>query len=258
MQLCRSSIKLAANVTLEVVILAKWGFYGFVIATMMSLVATHFILHLHRKVHYQAATSDAIADHKRISLKERGGLSSTFIAVALTACVASFVCFLVACLLDIYRVENSRGDINIVVDYSIISVGKSIPDSQLEPNDVGTRFLQVMWFFLCVLMPLWVTFLFGILYAFPLSRTWAERIFVMGEIAFAWSCAEVLLVSTIFAVLQMPTFGDGLIEADCSACFVVDTQLLGGFGMLCVGSIISVTVNVWLYRKAHGIIYGSP
>jgi len=77
----------------------------------------------------------------------------------------------------------------------------------------------------------------------------------MAEIAFAWSCAEVLLLSTIFAVLQMPIFGDGLVENDCTACFIITTRILPEFAILCVGTVLNVTVNVWLYRKAHSVIY---
>ena len=82
-----------------------------------------------------------------------------------------------------------------------------------------------------------------------------EKLFVMADIAFAWSCAEVLLVSTIFAVLQMPTFGDGLIGANCIACYVVSSRFLSDFAYLCVGAVLIVVVNVFLYRKAHVTLY---
>lgn len=72
------------------------------------------------------------------------------------------------------------------------------------------------------------------------------------------SCAEVLLLSTIFAVQQMPVFGDGLVESNCAACFLVDTKILPEFSVLCIGTILNVGVNVWLYRKAHGILFSLP
>lgn len=106
-------------------------------------------------------------------------------------------------------------------------------------------------------MPLWCSCLLLVLYTVPsLSKVWMERIFTMAEIAFAWSCAEVLLLSTIFAVLQMPIFGAKLVENDCKTCFVITTQILPAFGLLVVGAFLNVAVNIWLYRKAHGIIYG--
>merc|ERR1712238_348781 len=42
---------------IEIIVVAQWGFYGFVVATMMSLLSTHVILHFHRRVHYHANTN---------------------------------------------------------------------------------------------------------------------------------------------------------------------------------------------------------
>jgi hypothetical protein len=246
----RSTIRLAPTVTLEIVVLAKWGFYVFVFATVMSLLVTHFILHRHRQVHYPSSeerTGVESAD-PGVRIKERNA--------RISICMLAFVWYMAGCFSDAYQVENTRGDVSFATDYSIVSVGKAIPESQLDPNSVGTRFLQFMWFFLCVVMPLWALLLFGILFAVPLSQVWAERIFFMGGIAFAWSCAEVLLVSSIFAVLQMPTFGDGLIEANCTQCFVIDTKLLLLFVLLCNGTMLCVILNFGLYGHAHRIVYG--
>ncbi len=80
-------------------------------------------------------------------------------------------------------------------------------------------------------------------------------IFTLAEIAFAWSGTQVLIVSTLFAVLQMPTFGEGLINADCSTCFVVSTRILPDFAFLAVGGVMIVGTNVILYHKAHYILY---
>ncbi len=225
---------------------------------MMSLISTHYILHLQRKVQYHDSRTlkPESEDLEKMGMKARGGLSNSFLVSAGLAVLVSFAFYVAGCVVDIYQVTNTRGEVSFTVDYSVVSVGHAIPGSQLEPNDIGTRFIQAMWFFLCVAMPLWCTFLFGILFLYPFSKAWLERIFVMGEIAFAWSCTEVLLVSTIFSVVQMPTFGDGLIEADCSACFVVDTKILPNFAFLCIGSVLSVSTNLWLYRKAHSIVYG--
>ena len=227
-------------------------------ATMLSLLSSHYLLYRHRKVHYHdliTAKSEPESEPKK-GMKARGNLSNTFMLVAMFAVVVSLVFYIVGCVVDTFQVSNTRGENTFSHDYSIVSVGHAIPASQLDPNNAGTRFIQFMWFFLCVAMPMWCSLLFGILFVYPFSKVWLERVFFLGEIAFAWSCAEVLLVSTIFAVLQMPTFGDGLIQADCTACFIVTTAILPHFAFLCIGSVLSVTINVWLYRKAHSIVYG--
>ena len=170
--------------------------------------------------------------------------------------LASIGFYIVGCVMDIYEVTNTRGILVEIIDlYSVISVGQAIPESSIDPTDVGILYIQAMWYFLVVAMPIWCSFLFGLLFFVSWTQKWMERIFVMAEIAFAWSCAEVLLISTIFAVLQMPTFGDGLIEADCAACFTVDSRILKEFAYLAVGSTLNVMVNVWLYRKAHHVVY---
>jgi hypothetical protein len=56
----------------------------------------------------------------------------------------------------------------------------------------------------------------------------------------------------------MPVFGDGLVENNCAACFQVDTDLLPEFAVLCLGTIMNVGVNVWLYRTAHKVIFPQP
>ena len=240
---------------------------------MLSLLSSHIILHYHRHMHYKKAeivTNSGIeessveppdqskekekASETKKGLKGKGQLSSSFLSLAGLGVLFSIGFYLWGIFVDIYTVISTRGDIRIVNDYSVVSVGTSIPDSQIEPDEIGTRFLQVLWFILCVVMPLLCSCLFGALFLLPLTPTWIERIFFLGEITFAWSCAEVLLVSTIFSVLQMPTFGDGLIDADCNACFVVDTEILGSFAFLCIGSVLNVAVNIFLYRKAHALI----
>lgn len=225
---------------------------------MLSLLSSHFLLVRHRKVHYHDLVQEQAAsdlDSKK-GMKARGNLSNTFMILAMFAVLVSLVFYIVGCVVHIFQVSNTRGENTSSQDYSVVSVGHAVPESQLEPNGFGTRFIQFMWFFLCVAMPLWCALLFGIVFVFPFSKVWLERAFFMGEIAFAWSCAEVLLVSTVFAVLQMPTFGDGLIKADCTACFIVGTAILPNFAFLCIGSFLSVTINVWLYRKAHSVVYG--
>jgi len=277
----RSSLVLAPGLSLDVVIMAQWGFYGFVIATMLSLSSTHIILHYHRKVHYHQkpktgdmATSgddgnvvesgdkistesnnDRVDDEKR-GLKELGDLSTGFVVTAITSLLVSSAVFLAGVTTKLFEVTSTRATESETVSYSISSIGMAIPGAYIDPNHAGTRFIQFMWFFLGIVTPVLCSALFLVLYAVPsLSKGWMEIIFTCAEITFAWSCAEVLFLSTIMAVTQMPIFGDGLIENSCTTCFLIDTNILPEFSVLCIGTILNVGVNVWLYRKAHGIIY---
>jgi len=250
----RSSLLLAPGLTVDIVIVAQWGFYGFVVATMLSLASTHVILHYHRKVHYHQSTDTTTSG--KAGIKELGKLSNGFIIVALASIFVSMALFIAGVIVESFEVTSTRGATSVTTAYSIASIGTSIPGAYIDPDHAGTRFIQFMWFFLGVATPLLCSALFFALYAIPsLSKSTMEVIFASAEITFAWSCAEVLFISTVFAVKQMPVFGDGLVQSNCVACFLVDTKILPQFWILCVGTILNVGVNVWLYRKAHGIIY---
>jgi hypothetical protein len=251
---------------------------------MMSLLSTHVILHYHRNVNYhnnnninttssnintasdsndnleetgvQLSTDIGDDTSEKHGMKALGGLSTGYVIVAAISLLLSMIIYLAGVIVESFEVTSTRGTESESTSYSITSIGLEIPKSYIDSSDLGTRFIQAMWFFLAVVMPLWCSFLFLILYTFPgLSKIWMERIFTMAEIAFAWSCAEVLLISTIFAVLQMPIFGNGLVENDCTTCFVITSRILPKFALLCVGTVLNVSVNVWLYRKAHSAIY---
>ncbi|OEU21392.1 hypothetical protein FRACYDRAFT_138831, partial [Fragilariopsis cylindrus CCMP1102] len=248
----RSTVDLGFGLKLEIVLVAQWGFYGFVVATMMSLLSTHVILHYHRKVNYHNNNN---ANDSNINTA-RDRLSTGFVVVAAISLLLSMIVYLAGVIVKSFEVTSTRGTESESTSYSITSIGLEISNAYIDSSHAGTRFIQAMWFFLAVVMPLWCSFLFLILYTFPgLSKIWMERIFTMAEIAFAWSCAEVLLISTVFAVLQMPIFGNGLVENDCTACFVITSRILPEFALLCVGTVLNVSTNVWLYRKAHSVIY---
>merc|ERR1712137_184180 len=129
--------------------------------------------------------------------------------------------------------------------------GQGVPSATLDSKDVGVRWIQAMYFFLAVALPVWNTVLFGILYLYPLGNKWQERIFLLTEITFSWGCVEVLTLSVIFSVLQMPKFGNGLIDAGCAECYEVDSRILPQFAIICVSTVVNLSTNVWLYRKAH-------
>jgi hypothetical protein len=225
---------------------------------MMSLLATHVILYSHRQVLYHSNKEPK--EVQKGGFPAKAGLSARKRAIIAALWVIGVVLFSVGCILDIYEVRNSSGEeatgITTIVDrFSVVSVGQAIPNAVLDPSDRGIRFIQAMWYFLCLVMPLWCSLMFAILYAVPLSQKWTEWTFLLAEVAFSWSCVEVLIVATVFAVLQLPTFGDGLIEADCKACFVVDSDFLPDFAYLVVGAVLNVALNIWLYRKAHHVLY---
>ena len=179
---------------------------------MMSLLSTHLILHYHRKICYHdAANISGLVTEKlptdieekndndneedigeKRGIKEFGGLSTGFIALAIGSLVFSFVFYLTGVITKSFEVTSTRGQVSVSTIYSIASVGMAIPEAYIDSGHTGTRFIQIMWFFLAVAMPLWTSILFVVLYTAPsLSRKSMEYIFTMAEVAFAWRYVEI-------------------------------------------------------------------
>jgi hypothetical protein len=266
---------------------------------MLSLLGTHVILHCHRKVMYQqpennnssnnnnntpdlaeteperteagisATPPHGVDDNNNNkrggsneSMQVKAGVSTgVYYTMFLFLFVGLVVC-LVSCFVDIYEVTNTRGTTEFIKSYSIRSIGQDIPPSSLHPDRFDIRFLQVMWFVLTIVLPvwsstLWVIFFFGVSSSSS-SYNIQYTVFLLAEMAFSWSCAEVFVVSTIFSVLQLPTFGNGLIESDCQFCFAVTSTILTPFALAVAGTVLHVIWNLWLYRKAHKVLFQQP
>jgi hypothetical protein len=194
------------------------------------------------------------------SMQTKAGVSTGVYYTMFFLLLVGLVLGLVSCFVDIYEVTNTRGTTEFVQSYSIRSIGYDIPSSSLYPDRLDIRFLQVMWFVLTIVLPvwssvLWVIFFFGVSSS---SYNVQYKVFLLAEMAFSWSCAEVFVVSTIFGVLQLPTFGNGLIESDCQFCFAVTSTILTPFALTVTGTILHVVCNLWLYRKAHKVLFQPP
>jgi hypothetical protein len=249
-------------VELEIVIFPLWGFYGFVAATILSLLGTHTVLYFHRIVQYHEpgetpkestdGTEEQPFGQETEVLAKKMNLSIPLIATAL---VSSFALHIAGCVLETYEKIEMRPTSTVSRAYSVVSVGLGVPGSTLTPNGFGTRWVQAMFLFLAVALPLWNTLLFAALYLYPLTKTMRERLFVLTEITFSWACIEVLLISAAFSVVQIPSFGNGLIDAGCEQCFQVGSRLLPTFSVFAISAVFQIGLNFFLYRKAHGAVY---
>ena len=103
-------------------------------------------------------------------------------------------------------------------NFSIINIGIYVPDSAIDPNSFGIWFVQAFYFLLAVVTPLQNVVVFSLLYLLPM-KDWTQRwIFFLSEITFAWEAVEVMMVSAIFLVKQIPNFGSRIVDSGCSTC----------------------------------------
>ena len=242
--------------------LLKWGFYGFVLATMLSLLGTQVVLYSHRCLTYNDGDTVCRTDGEEVVLEELPLGKQPLVATAemrmfvMLLLLASTLALAIAgCVIDIFGVTKSQGGVTDATMYSVISVGSRVPSASLEPNSIGVRWIEAMYFFLGFALPMWTLILFAVLYLFPLTEQWQKRVFMLAEMTFSWSSFEVLMISIVFSVLQIPSFGSGLIKSGCKYCYQVGSSIFPEFAVLAVASALHVAVSIWLYRQAHEALY---
>jgi hypothetical protein len=185
------------------------------------------------------------------------GPLSPWTTVTLTFLLLSgFALYLAGCLVYIFSITNSsRGAVVDSSLYSVANLGVKLPESAVAGHLGMYVWLAIVWYLLGVALPLLSSLLFlAVLWA-PLSRTALERLLFAAEVVFAWSCSEVFVISTIAAVAQIPKFGNGLISAGCTVCFVVGSQVLPELSALAVGALLQVVASCWCFAAARGVVY---
>jgi hypothetical protein len=275
----RSTIITQDVVGIEVYILPQWGFYAFVFANMLSLIGSQLILRIHRNVQYeQSQTTTTTTNSTPPSLKAEEGLveelkefqttdpldsqktsvrsetgTSTVLLIVLFFLYAST--HFVGCWIPIYQVINTRGSDVFTKEYSIFSLGRDIPLTVHHPSDFGVRWMQFMFFVITVVLPVGNILTCMFLYLYPMTRAWQKTCFFVTEILYSWSASEVVVLSVVFSVLQIPKFGNGLIKGGCKECYVVSSVLYAEFSILCISTLLYMAINFWLLRKAHKCLY---
>jgi hypothetical protein len=257
-----TTIELDNNIDLDVLIVPKWGFHAFVAANMMSLMGTQAVLYQHRRIQYHGedkAKSAAEAElpeqtqhDQKVTLASQTKTSVPLLVFVFASCLAlDFV----ACALDIYEVSNTRKDETFSVPYSVFSIGEAIPATSPDPSNFGIRWIQFMFMLFAVALPPWSTIVFSALYLLPMTPALKEKALFLSEITFSWAAIEVFTLSAIFSILQIPKFGNGLIDNGCPECYQVGSKLRPEFAVLCVSAFLNVGVSLWLFFRAHKAIY---
>ena len=167
-----------------------------------------------------------------------------------------FVLYLAGCIVIIFSVSNySRGSLVDTSLYSVMNLGGMLTESAVNGHLGMYVWLQIIWYLLGVALPLASSALSLVLLWAPLPRAQLENLYFAAEVVFAWSSAEVFVLSTIFAVAQIPKFGNGLISAGCTVCFVVQSQLLPELAIITVGAVLHVVAGCWCFGVVHKILY---
>jgi uncharacterized paraquat-inducible protein A len=215
-------------VSVDVYVLPHYGFYGFLLATCLSLVIGHTMVYFHRQSQRDitrfCSSEKSIFEHSyhmnfahgspKIKLKKTarililGTYSVTLILLTIGFWKHSFA-FEFGGLAGL-ALGNSRKK-----SYSLMSLGGALPKSVSKGFGFGIFVLQVAYYFYAVLTPIGCLSLLIVLFIYRCDLRMQRRILLATEIANAWSAVEVFVLSIVAALFQISTFASFIIGDRC-------------------------------------------
>ena len=221
-----------AVAALDVTVEPKWGFYSFLLATILSLMLGHVTLGWHRSVLESAAqgatATAAAADlrtrHVALWRRLRGGKRyRRFAGASVATCLAASAALVVFGARATSLRFDFKGLAGAVLgnstnhrEYSLLSLAASLPGASTAPHAVGVMLIQAALYTFALAMPLAQLALLAVLWLVPLSRSAQLKIATAAEVAGAWAALDVFLVAALAAVLQIKQFAAFIVGDSCN------------------------------------------
>jgi len=252
-----------------------WGFYGFLIAALLSLVGSHLVLYYQRKVIYFKAndrdkdgkveedgdaegqyTDDDIKCLTAVKLTSLGGISLChpmfYIIPSMVLIATLSVGFSITVITFTYITNEGAEEI----DFSLVSLGLKITDSPLPgTNKNGPRFMVVIYFLMSLVIPLINIVVFVVLYLYPMKKDAQKIALYLAEVTFAWGTCGPLIFALFTSAAQIPRFANSLIGENCNGCFRVESELKWTVVVFLWGAVGHGIAAYYLLHKAHGALY---
>mmetsp|Transcript_4081 Transcript_4081/g.7821 ORF Transcript_4081/g.7821 Transcript_4081/m.7821 type:complete len:1385 (-) Transcript_4081:670-4824(-) len=194
---------------LNVYVTPKYGFYSFLFATIISLVSGHCMLYLHRKtmlpsIPVYSGRYESLSKHIFDDKHGRGlvKLTRRFRRTIVFTLFLAFVLICVGIGLKSFHFKFSGvagtalGD-DKVRSFSLLSIGKHIPHSVQDSSSFGIHWIQTCYFFFAVVMPIICLLSMLVLFLIPMRLKQQQKVFVIAEIANAWSAIEVFVIAIV-------------------------------------------------------------
>jgi len=270
--------------TLDVYVTPLGGFYGFLLVIILSLIGGHVILHLHRNatapskvdlISLPEAVSDHVFEHP--DTKKRMKLSSRFKQLVFLLIIVTITLMGIGIVQKSFVFEFGGiaglllGDDRIQT-YSLFSLGQSLPSSVANPSSFGIHFIQATYHFYAIVTPIVCLVLTFALFGCPMTAMAQERVFVLTEIANAWSAAEVFVLSIVASLFEISTFAafmigdkcdllneiveqsfDSLVDGD-DKCFTVQSSLRWSSCFLLCSVVLNAVVVYVILRLTRHVI----
>ena len=216
-----------ANV--NVFVYAAYGFFTLILGTIISLILSHIITHLHRGLdeHPDQNKGEKAESYKAlIAFAENKTLGKAFFRTLITVLIfatlglvtvgsftTSFSFYfhgLAGYALDLFKISPHR-------EYSVFELGINVPESYENPNDAVIRFTQVIYFITVFIMPVTMLLNVILLWFIPMPRKAQKFFYSIAEILNAWSCLDVFVVAIIAAIMEIGQFTEFIVGDKCDA-----------------------------------------
>ena len=276
------------DVRADVFIVTKFGFYGFLFATMASLSMGSLVLWFHRYTTDYIEVDEggpkiSLSDitHRYGKLLVRSTKRGRWV-VTMILTLTALVCILGSIIPSFrFDIEGLAGmaleltpNVNPTVEYSLISLGLTLPYATLDPNDIMIRWCQATYFIFSLICPLCYLAGLWMLWCKPMTlasqRTW----FVMTEVFSEWAAMEVFVISIIACSAQIGQLAYFMVGGACDeidlilqeamkvdkeiknfvgepTCFGVAAYLEPGAYLLLLGCIVFTVVGRYLQDFCH-------
>ena len=253
--------------SVDVYVLPMFGFYGFLLATCLSLVIGHAMVYCHRQSQVsdisKCSTSEAevsIFDHafqvevgkpkmkltKGVQIGILATYSVTFLLLVIGFAKHSFA-------FEIGGIAGlALGEVRMKT-YSLLSLGASLLQSVPSGYGFGAFVLQVAFYFYAVLTPLGCLTLLATLFRRRLDLDVQRKVLVATEIANAWSAVEVFLLSIVAALFQISTFASFIIGDRCD---LINQFLQENFGKYLRDDAVCYSVAAYVNGSVWYLVLG--
>ena len=213
------------------------GLHSFILATVLSLVMSHVILHIHRTAadyhrrggehtspEEESPERQLLAKHVFTSKASERYSFTVFGSVLLMGMVLSSIALLIyGALIDAFTFEfkglaalaMAADGIDPNRNFSLITIGQAVPPSVPNPDSFFIRYIQALLYILALVVPLLQLVSLVVIWCTPLTLKAQKHLFHVCEVLNAWAGLDVFVVSLIAAVMEIQQFAQFVIGDKC-------------------------------------------
>ena len=270
---------------LDVYVTPKYGFYSFLFATVISLVGGHLVLFLHRRtmipfIPVYSGRKESLSRHVFDDKRGRGlvRLTKRFRRSVLAAMILTFILICVGVNLPSFhfKFNGAAGTVlgeDRIRRFSLVTIGEHIPQS-VESSSFGVYWIQTSYFFFALIMPIVCLASMVALFLVPMTLKQQTKVFLIAEVANAWSAIEVFVIAIVVSLLELSPFAESMVGEHCGLinqilsgwsggtgdndlhyCFDVKSSIDGSAAVLITAVILNSFLISSLHRFAHHALW---